>query len=117
MNRNVVELVNRTNRDFKFMFDGVSYVVAKEGTLDVTEDCARHARKKSIMSYDLETGRAVYQVGIEGEHDISSIGKGKDPEDELINRETDPDGAKAATINVRGGQVKASQEDALGGDQ
>lgn len=117
MNRNVVELINRTKQAFKFMFDGVSYIVPSEGALDVTEDCARHARKKSIMKYDLETGQAQYQVGIEGVHDTSSIGEGKGAEDELIDRSTDPDGAKAATINVRGGQVKSSQEDALGSDQ
>lgn len=116
MNRNVVELVNRTSQPFKFMFDGVSYVVPGDGTLDVTEDCAQHARKKSIMNYDLETGKAQYQVAVEGIHDTSSIGKGKAPEDELIDRSSDLDGDKAKIINVRGGQVKASQEDALGGD-
>ena len=113
MNRNVVELINRTDKDFNFIFDGVHYRVPKSGTLDVTEDCARHARKKSIMAYDLETGQAKYQVGIEGVHDTSSIGRGKEAEDELIDRTTDEDGDKAAKVNVRGGKVQASREDAL----
>ena len=116
MNRSVVELVNRTDKDFSFMFDGVSYTVPADGLLDVTEDCARHARKKSIMKYDLETGRAVYQIAIKGEHDTSNLGKGKNAEEELIDRESDVDGDKARVVNVRGGKVQASQEDALGGE-
>ena len=113
MNRNVVELVNRTDKDFKFMFDGIGYVVPADDTLDVTEDCANHARKKSIMSYDLETGQAQYQIAIEGVHDTSHIGKGKEATDELIDRSTDIEGTPVK-INVRGGQVEASGEkDAL----
>ena len=115
MNRNVVELVNRTDKDFKFMFDGIQYLVPANDGLSVTEDCAHHAYKKSIMKYDLETGRATYQVGIKGVHDISDLGAGKTSEDELIDRDTDIAG-KPKRINVRGGQVAPSrQEDALAG--
>lgn len=113
MNRSVVELVNRTNKDFSFMFDGVSYTVPAEDSLDVTEDAAQHAYKKSIMSYDLETGRAIYQVGIRNVHEITSLGKGKEASDELIDRDTDIQG-KPTIINVRGGQEATSREaDAL----
>lgn len=113
MNRNVVELVNRTDRDFNFTYDGVSYQVPAKGTLDVTEDCARHARKKSIMSYSMDTGRAEYQVGIEGIHNTSYLGKGKHAEDEVIDRSSVEDSEKAVTLNVRGGGVQRDQEDAL----
>jgi hypothetical protein len=113
MNRNVVELVNRTNKDFKFSFDGVGYIVPANGILDVTEDCANHGRKKSVMSYDLETGRAQYQVGIKGIHETFDIGPGKESTDELIDRMSDIEGIPVK-INVRGGQVEASAEkDAL----
>jgi hypothetical protein len=116
MNRNVVELVNRTDKDFSFMFDGVGYTVPANKSLDVTEDAARHAYKKSIMAYDLETGRATYQVGIKGIHPTSTLGSGKDATDELIDRETDIQG-KPAKINVRGGQVAPTREmDALAGE-
>jgi hypothetical protein len=114
MNRNVVTLVNRTNKDFKFQFDGVGYIVPAEDELDVTEEVANHGRKKSIMSYDLETGKAQYQIGIKGVNDISNIGRGKESTDELINRESDITPGKAVKINVRGGQVAPSRDaDAL----
>ena len=117
MNRHVVTLTNRTDKDFQFMFDGIQYKVKANDELDVTEEVAHHARKKSIMAYDLETGRAQYQVGIKGIHDVSSIGAGKHEEDELIDRATDVQG-KPEKINVRGGQVKPSREvDALAASQ
>lgn len=113
MNRHVVTLVNRTKTKFQFMFDGVQYTVPAEGELDVTEEVANHARKKSIMKYDLETGRAEYQVGIAGIHDTSFMGAGKKADEELIDRETDVQGTPK-TINVRGGQVAPAREpDAL----
>jgi hypothetical protein len=113
MNRKVVTLVNRTDKDFHFMYDGIQYKVPAQEELDATEDVANHARKKSIMSYDLESGRALYQIGIKGVHDIGFMGAGKTNEDELINRETDIQG-KAVKINVRGGRVAPSRDaDAL----
>ena len=115
MNRNVVTLVNRTSKAFNFTFGGVSYTVPADDEISVLEDVANHARKKSIMSYDLETGRALYQVGIAGTHDVSKIGAGKESTDELIDRNTDIMG-KPTKINVRGGQVAPSrEEDVLAG--
>jgi hypothetical protein len=118
MNRHVVTLVNRTDRDFAFTFDGVGYIVPASEELDVTEEVGNHARKKSIKSYDLETGRADYQVGIKGIHNTSFMGKGKLAEEELINRETDLDGDKAKVVNVRGGKVAPGRDvDALAGQE
>lgn len=114
MNTTVVELVNRTDKDFEFMYGGVSHCVPAENSIDVIQDAADHARKKSIKSYDLETGKATYQVGIQGIHDCTPIGRAKSLEEELIDRKTDFDGAKAKTITVRGGRIQTNDEDALG---
>lgn len=117
MNRHVVTLVNRTDKTFHFMYDGIQYSVPAAGELDVTEDVANHARKKSIMKYDLETGKATYQVGVKGQDDVSFLGRGKQNDDELIDRETDINGPPKR-INVRGGQVQPTREvDALAGTQ
>lgn len=117
MNHKVVHLVNLTDKPFNFTFCGVSYTVPVEDGLDVTEDCAYHARKKSIMMYDLETGKARYQVGVKGVHDLEFLGEAKKSTDELIDRETDPLG-EPTTINVRGGQVRPGVDlDALVGGE
>lgn len=114
MNHSMVELVNRTDKDFKFMFDGIQYVVPANSSIGVTADCATHGRKKSVMAYDLETGRATYQLGVKGQDPISDLGKGKEPTDELIDRDTDVAGTPTK-INVRGGQIVPEREDALAG--
>lgn len=117
MNRKVVTLVNRTDKDFHFMFDGVQYKVPAQDELDVTEEVANHARKKSIMSYNLETGKALYQIGIKGTHDITFMGIGKTSDDELIDRASDVQGTPKR-INVRGGQATPSREvDVLAGGE
>lgn len=112
MNHSMVELINRTDKDFKFMFDAIQYVVPANGLLGVTADCATHGRKKSIMAYDLETGRATYQLGIKGQNPITSLGAGKESTDELIDRDTDVAGTPVK-INVRGAQIVPDREDAL----
>lgn len=118
MSHGSVRLVNKTDKPYSFMFDGVQYVVPasspdKEGFIHVSPEAATHARNKSYMSYNLETGRATYRVGIEGQDSINFIGKGKSDEEELIDRTTDPEGIPQK-INVRGGNVvDSSREDAL----
>ena len=110
MNRTVVTLVNRTSKAFSFMFDGIQYTVPGDDEIEVTEDTAKHGRKKSIMSYDLETGRAQYQLGIKGVDPTAHLGEGKAAEDELIDRATDVAGTPVR-INVRGGQVAHTREE------
>jgi len=113
MNRHVMTLVNRTNKDFEFTFDGVGYTVPGSDTLEVTEDAAMHGYIKSMMNYNLQNGQVQYQVGIEGRHDTSFIGDGKSHSAELIDRDSDLDG-KAQVINVRGSVADlSSREDAL----
>jgi len=113
MSGEAVEIVNRTDTDFNFMHGGVPYKVPKNGSIHVDSTTAAHARKKSIMMYDLETGKATYQIGTKGVHDVSPLGKGKTEEDELIDRDTDPEiGAKK--VNVRGSRAAIREgEDAL----
>lgn len=115
MSQRVVTLVNRTDKDFHFTHNGIQYMVKANDDLNVTEDVAYHARKKSIMKYDLETGKAEYQVGIKGVHETGSIGAGKEADAELIDRDTDPAGTPT-TINVRGGNAITSDRDALAGE-
>jgi hypothetical protein len=106
-------LVNRTNQDFEFTFDGVGYCVPGSDSLELTEDAAMHGYIKSMMNYNLQNGQVQHQVGIEGRHDTSFIGDGKSDSDELIDRESDLEG-KSQVINVRGSLAdSASREDAL----
>lgn len=110
MGDKVVELVNRTDKEFNFMHGGRQYKVPANESIHVTEEVAYHARKKSIMMYDLETGKATYQVGIKGIHDVSDLGPGKADDDELIDRATDTRG-KPAKVKVRGRMV--AEDDTL----
>ena len=96
------------------MYGGIQYKVPAEGSIDVLQDVADHARKKSIKSYDLESGKAQYQVGIKEVHDCTPIGAAKALDEELIDRDTDIDGEKAKTFSVRGGTINTDREDALG---
>lgn len=65
--KNMMWVFNRAPQKFEWQYDGVLYEIEGHSMELFETRVARHARKRSILSLDSFTNKAVFKVALEGE--------------------------------------------------
>lgn len=99
----IATIVNRTEDDLEFMYDGRVYLVPV-GESHHEADAARHGYNKLIRGLDPTTLHATHLIGIKGKTDCSPLDVGAKPADEeLLDRSKM--GVKVSPVKVGGGEI------------
>jgi hypothetical protein len=86
MDYRIVEVQNRTNELFEWMYDGRPYKLLPNEKKSFIKDVADHGYIKSIFAYNPVTGGWKNKIGIVGEHDVSPLDVEESEKVELIDR-------------------------------
>lgn len=106
----VTAVKNRTNKPFEFMYDGMVFVIPPFETETLLTAAAVHGIKKSIISYNPETGTSVRALvradSEEAKYELDARVEGS----ELIERENPADVVlkKFSNPDMRGSRVTSS---------
>lgn len=104
----VVTLVNRTDEDLEFMYDGRVCLVPV-GESHHEYDSAWHGYNKLIRGLDPTTLVSTHLVGVKGKTDCSPLGGGAKPEDEELLDRSKMD-IKVTSKRVGGGGVQVEPQ-------
>lgn len=99
----IATIVNRTEDDLEFMYDGRVYLVPV-GESHHEAVAAQHGYNKLIRGLDPTTLHATHLIGIKGKTDCSPLSVGAKPADEeLLDRSKMS--VKVSAVKVGGGEI------------
>lgn len=91
----IVTVVNRTDEEVRWMFDGREYILPPLDKKALPADVAAHGYNKTKFALHMELGTWQRAIGVvEWGHDVEPLDSRPSDFTEIFDRDTDPEGAK-----------------------
>jgi hypothetical protein len=112
MGSTILQVKNRTSKDFEFTCDGQVHIVPAHDVVALPDYIAHHGISKSMVSLDPYSNDATYALCLASADDAEEEIEAKSPDQELLVREPDdeakpikfknPDAPKARITSALG---------------